>query len=517
MLLFLPLSLSSSEKNTKISSKEISPIDSELQILGNPLWLPSKNTSHRHTQVLSVPIGKKIEVAKLEGPAIINHIWITSKCIIPQIQGLMILRVWWDDEKEPSIEALLGDFFGVGFGQERNFKSLMLEMIPAGGEQHSALNCYWKMPFKKSARFEIENRSNRTVSMFFIQIDYEKYPELPPETLYFHSQYRRENPVALHIPYTILTTTGRGNYVGTIMNYHLLGPGAWVEGGQDFYIDDEKNPSLPGTGAEDYFGHAWGFRIENSALFHGTSFGPENNKMTAYRFHIPDLVHFKNSIKVTMKCHGWDVQDRQDDYSSVALWYQTEPHSPFPKLPPPDFDYLELSKEFRKNPLEIVMEKMKNLPFKGENLSLKVKDYKESGHFDIDGLGKMAMDGDIGTKWCEIEHPNAHWLSIDLGKDCSIEGFVIKNPSATGDTPGFDVKALTIEKASSLDGPYEKIIEKNYSAEISKVAEPDTAVMIIPLEKPITARFIRLFISKSCDLDTICRIQEFEVWGKQSP
>ena len=489
---------------------------SQLEI--KPLWLPSDNTSHRHCNVIGIPIGKKAVVAELTGPAVINHIWITTKCVIPQIQGLLVLRIWWDEEKEPSVEVPLGDFFGVGFGKERILKSLMLEMIPAGGEQHSALNSYWKMPFKKSAKIEIENRSFRSVSMFFIQVDYEKCQNLPEETLYFHAQYRRENPVTLHVPYTILEAKGKGNYVGTIMNYHLLGAGAWVEGGQDFYIDDEKEPSLPGTGAEDYFGQAWGFRTENNALLHGTSFGPENDKMTAYRFHTPDPVRFKKSIKATMKCHGWDVQDRQDDYSSIALWYQTEPHSPFPKLAESDFDYLELEEQYRKNPLDIVNEKLKNLPFKGENLSLKVKDYRESGHFDIDGTGKSAFDGDIGTKWCEVDHPDAHWLALDLGKEYYIEGFILKNPSATGDSTDFDVVEFSIEKGNSLDGPWEKIIEKNLSINKEQTKNIDTSLLILPispLEEPVPVRFIRLYISKSCSVDPICRIQEFEVRGKE--
>ncbi len=227
-------------------------------------------------------------VAELEGPAVINHIWITVKSIVPPIQGMLVLRVWWDGEEQPSGEVPLGDFFGVGFGKERTLKTARVEMFPAGGEHHSALNSYLEMPFRRSARFEIENRSHASVTMFFIQIDYEKSQALPEDTLYFHAQYRRENPVRLHVPYTILEATGQGQYVGTIMNYHLLGPGAWVEGGQSFYIDGEAEPSLPGTGAEAYFGHGWGFRFEESALLHGTSFGrPEENKMTAYRFHLP--------------------------------------------------------------------------------------------------------------------------------------------------------------------------------------------------------------------------------------
>jgi hypothetical protein len=460
-------------------------------------------------------MGEKAVVADLEGPALINHIWITAKSVIPQVYGLMILRIWWDGEETPSVEVPVGDFFGVGFGKERQFQSLMLEMYPAGGEHHASLNSYWKMPFKKSAKIEIENSSFRAVSMFFIQVDYEKSPSLPDELLYFHARYGRENPVTLHIPYTILEAKGKGNYVGTIMNYHLLGPGAWVEGGQDFFIDGETKPSLPGTGAEDYFGHAWGFRTETNGLFHGTSFGPENNKMTAYRFHIPDPVRFQKSIRATMKCHGWDVQDRQDDYSSVALWYQIEPHDPFPKMPPVDYDLLEVPDIFRKNPLDMINEKMKSIPFKGENLALKTKDCRESGHFDLDNEGRKAFDNDIGTKWCEIDHPNAHWLSLDLGRQSMIEGFVIISPSAIGDSPGFDLLGFSIEKGNSWEGPWEMILEKKLNPDDAQTTDPLTSVMILPLLQPVKTRFIRLRISDSCSLDAICRIQEFQVFGKK--
>ena len=483
---------------------------------GVGLWRPSDSTPHRHAHVSGISIGERQVVAELTGPAVIRHIWITTKCVIPQTQALLIFRVWWDDEKEPSIEVPLGDFFGVGFGKERNFRSLMVEMIPAGGEQHSALNSYWEMPFREKARIEIENLSYRTVSMFFIQVDYERFPALPDDTLYFHAQYRRENPVKLHEPYTILDVKGRGTYVGTIMNYRLLGPGAWVEGAQNFFIDGEIEPSLPGTGSEDYFGHAWGFRIDDAALLHGTSFGPtDEGKMTAYRFHVPDPVRFKKSIRATIRCHGWDVGDRQDDYASIALWYQDEPHAPFPAMPGVDFDYLEMEESFRRNPLDILAEKLKDLPFKGENLALGVKEFQVSGHFDIDNKGDRAFDGDVGTKWCEIDNPDAHWLALDLGVEAKIEGFLIKNPSATGDSPGFDLVGFSISTGDSLEGTWKAVITKDYSGKDRDNAPEDTAFYVLPLAEPISARYVRLDVTKSCPLDPIARIQEFEVWGSR--
>jgi len=480
-----------------------------------PLWRTSEATSHRHAEVISIPAGERAVVAQLEGPAVIRHLWITVKSVVPPIQGMLVLRVWWDGEAQPSVEVPLGDFFGVGFGRERTLKTARVEMFPAGGEHHSALNAYWEMPFRRSARFEIENRSYASLSMFFIQIDYERPESLPADTLYFHAQYRRENPVSLHAPYTILEATGRGQYVGTILNYHLLGPGAWVEGGQAFYIDGEAEPSLPGTGAEDYFGHAWGFRFEEAALLHGTSFGPEDGKMTAYRFHLPDPVRFRRSIRATMRCHGWDVGDRQDDYSSIALWYQTEPHAPFPEMPPVDFDLLEVPERFRHNPLELIEEALQSLPFQGENLSLGTVDYRESGHFDIDGAGRMAFDGDPGTKWCEIDHPDAHWLALDLGSRKRIEGFVLLLPSAVGESADFDVTAFTIETGDRFEGPWSEVLARDDSDPETEKLEPTPGVLVLPLDgPPIESRFVRLSITKSCPVDPICRIQEFQVWGR---
>ncbi|HON50701.1 MAG TPA: DUF2961 domain-containing protein [Candidatus Sumerlaeota bacterium] len=478
----------------------------------NPHYSIRASQSRRAANVLAIPSGKEAVVGEMDGPAVIRHIWMTAQSDIPQIQGLLTLRAYWDDETSPSVEVPLGDFFGVGFGQERNMKSAMSEMFPAGGENHSALNCYWQMPFFKKARFTIENRSTRAVSLFFFQADYEKMEALPPNTALFHAQWRRENPVRRGVPYTIIEATGEGHYVGTVMNYRLLESGAWVEGGNDVYIDGESKPSLPGTGAEDYFGFAWGFRTEENAHWHGTSFGPENDRMSTYRWHIPDPIRFKKSLRMTMRCHGYDVGDRSDDYSSVAFWYQKEPHAPFPKLPPVDYDYLDVAEEFRIPPLEAMKQKMPEPP-KGRNLALDVKVWRESGHNDPDQTGAMAFDGDPQTKWCEITNPEAHWLALDLNTERTINGFIIKCPSFIGDASGYDVVAFFIDAAPSLDGPWKNIVEFDRLND-AELPEAPSAFQVIKLDATLLARCVRLSITKSCPFDSIARIQEFEIWGE---
>jgi len=209
------------------------------------------------------------------------------------------------------------------------------------------------------------------------------------------------------------------------------------------------------------------------------------------------------------------VGDRQDDYSSVALWYQSESHAPFPPLPEVDFDLLELPERFRHNPLDLIEEAMERLPFAGENLALGVEAYLESGHFDIDGLGDRAFDGDYGTKWCEIDHPDAHWLALDLGSTCRVAGCVVVTPSAVGDSADFDVSAFAIERGQSLEGPWEILEARDYSNSLEARSEFAQGILPVTFERPVDARYLRLSISKSCPVDPICRIQEFQVWGQR--
>lgn len=468
--------------------------------------------SRRASSVVSIPPGATSVLADIKGPCVIRRMWFTAQSSIPQAYGMMILRITWDGETSPSVEVPLGDFMGVGFGKERELKSAMTEMFPAGGENRAAVVSYWPMPFRKRAHITIQNESQRVVSMFFTHIDYEQQSTLPADTLYFHAQWRRENPVRLHEPYTILEARGRGCYVGTLMNYHLLSPGAWVEGGDDFYLDGATTPTLPGTGAEDYFGQAWGFRHEDNAAFHGTSLGPDDNHMTAYCWHVPDPIWFQKSLKAVMKCHGWDVGDRQDDYSSVAYWYQTEPHRPFPLLPPPDYDYLGVAPEYRIPTSERFSAEHLPPPPPGRNLAREAASWRESGHYSDESPGNHAIDGRLDTKWCDGPSSSPTWLALDLGAEKKLHGFVVKNASSGGESEGFDTNAFRVETAPSLEGPW------TTAAEIDNVKSPPNkefrrAIDSVVFPAPIPARCIRLIVTNPGNLDAITRIQEFEVYG----
>ena len=301
--------------------------------------------------------GEKKTIAEIKGIGCITHIWMTAQCDEQNFLRKIIIRAWWDEEEKPSIETPLGDFFGMGHARAKSFVSLPLSMGPQNGK---AFNCFFPMPFFNGAMIEIENECSQSDLILYYYIDYELYshPEELGEVGQFHALWHRENPCQAIIPapntwhqpgftgynlngldnYVILEAIGRGQYVGCNLNIENLGkPLEWNyygEGDDMIFIDGEEwPPSLHGTGTEDYFNLAWSPTQEYSAPYHGLLHKGGNNwsgKMTYYRFHIEDPICFQKSIRVTIE-HG-HANNRSDDYSSTAYWYQTEPHQPFPPL-----------------------------------------------------------------------------------------------------------------------------------------------------------------------------------------
>ncbi len=278
---------------------------------------------------LNIPPGETITLAEIAGPGAIHHIWVTIAAE-PFYGRKIVLRMYWDGEDSPSVEAPIGDFFGVGHGLNRNLSSLPISCSSEG----RARNCYWYMPFQQSARVTATNEGNEAVGAFYYYIDYRELPGLPQDTPYFHAHYRQEMPCRPGKNYLICEASGRGHYVGCNLSILQTTMGWWGEGDDMIYVDGEEFPSLYGTGSEDYFSDAWGMR-EDENLFYGCPLQESDflagSKATVYRFHIPDPISFKKSIQVTIE-HG-HANDRSDLYSSVAYWYQEEPHKFYPGLP----------------------------------------------------------------------------------------------------------------------------------------------------------------------------------------
>lgn len=297
--------------------------------------------------------GETLTVLEDSGPGVITHVWFTIASGEQYHLKKLVLRMYWDNEATPSVEAPIGDFFGLGLGEYFTYQSLPLAVGSV-----KALNSFFPMPFQKSARITVTNQGTEQVDACYYNIEYRVLPRpLPADTLYFHAQYRQATPnhgwtndwksngdpnvdnkpnLNGEGNYVWLEATGRGHYVGETMSVLQNQDEWWGEGDDMFFIDGERIPSIEGTGSEDYFLGAWDFGGKPFAyeLFGAPVVGSEvaGSHSSVYRFHLDSPIPFTKSIRATIE-HG-HANHRSDSYFSVAYWYQTEPHAPFPALPP---------------------------------------------------------------------------------------------------------------------------------------------------------------------------------------
>ncbi len=293
--------------------------------------------------------GETKEVFNQQGPGVISHIWFTIAA-----QGMLhlkelVLRAYWDGNAKPSIETPIGDFFGLNLGEYAIYESEYLACSPG-----RSLNCYFAMPYKKSARIAVTNEGDRDVNSFYSNIDFMSVPALPGDSLYFHAQYRQASPnpapgsdaTAGKNPdgkynYVYAETRGRGHLMGVTLGV-LQNHEFWMGEGDDMiFVDDETKPVIVGTGSEDYFLGSWNFGgREGARQFSHRMYGapsialPERTggRYLCYRWHGDNPVTFARYLKHTME-HG-HANDRNDNFFSCCYWYQSEPYTDFPALPP---------------------------------------------------------------------------------------------------------------------------------------------------------------------------------------
>jgi Protein of unknown function (DUF2961) len=299
---------------------------------------------------ITVQPGQTYTLADIHGAGQIEHIWMTPS----GNWRLSILRMYWDGETDPSVEVPAGDFFAMGWGKYARISSLAVCVNPRSG-----FNSYWPMPFRKRAMLTVENLDTKPMVLYY-QIDYTKAP-VPADAAYFHAQFRRVNPLPYKQVYTILDgVKGKGQYVGTYLAWGVHNSGWWGEGEIKFYLDgDREFPTINGTGTEDYFGGSYDFENQQThqyepftspysglaQVIEPDGLYQSQQRFGLYRWHIADPIRFDQDLHVTIQALGWQSGGRylplMDDISSVAYWYQTEPHTPFPKLP--DKDHLEVN------------------------------------------------------------------------------------------------------------------------------------------------------------------------------
>ncbi|HEV2364590.1 MAG TPA: glycoside hydrolase family 172 protein [Caulobacteraceae bacterium] len=305
-----------------------------------------------------VEAGQTRDLADIAGSGAIQQMWMT---LARGRWRHTILRFYWDDQEQPSVECPAGDFFACGWERYAQVSSLAVCVNPG-----RAFNCYWEMPFRKRGRITLENLSAESIIVYY-QINY-ALTEVPEDAAYFHAQFRRSNPLPFKQVHTLLDgVSGAGHYVGTYMAWGVNNAGWWGEGEIKFFLDgDGEFPTICGTGTEDYFCGAYNF--DPGAVDRALKAGYQEfttpyaglpqvirpdglyasqTRFGLYRWHIMDPVRFESDLRVTIQALGWRTEREQrrylplqDDIASVAFWYQTLPTAPFPPLP--DADYLEV-------------------------------------------------------------------------------------------------------------------------------------------------------------------------------
>ncbi len=284
--------------------------------------------------------GETFTLAEIDGSGSIQHIWMTPT----GNWKFSIIRMYWDDETEPSVECPVGDFFAMGWNVYAPLSSLAVCVNPG-----SAFNCYWPMPFRKKCKITMENINDQDEMRLYYQIDY-TLTDVPDDAAYFHAQYRRTNPNMNSIHTLVDGVKGQGQYVGTYIAWGVNNNGWWGEGEIKFYMDgDSEFPTICGTGAEDYFCGSYNFDRDGQYKEFCTPYAglhqvirpdgtyQSQQRFGLYRWHITDPIRFKKDLKVTIQDLGWRHGHRylpqKSDISSVSFWYQSEPHAKFPKLP----------------------------------------------------------------------------------------------------------------------------------------------------------------------------------------
>ena len=235
------------------------------------------------------------------------------------VSGFRYLKVFWDDEAQPSILTPLADFFGALAGKTIDYQSAPMQI------NHLCYMCYLPMPFAKRARFVLANDGDRDYAQSMAYgVDYEEGREFANEPSRLHCTWRRSNPTqdALH---TILEARGRGQYIGNFLHVHSNYGGWWGEGDTLFHLDGHTITHSPGT--EDEYGACWGF----GGLFSYPCCGyiqKEGGSHRMYRWYLANPVRFGSSLQVEIQNQRSDKGQvpSRDDYTSVAFWYQAEPH-----------------------------------------------------------------------------------------------------------------------------------------------------------------------------------------------
>lgn len=322
------------------------------------LNLPDRRVAERVTITRGIKSRGKETLAELDGPGCIRHIWIAVRRsgTVTMVNRKIVMRIYFDGATVPYVEAPVGDFFGVMHGVDWYDVNTPLLSVTAW----SGYNCYFAMPFARSARIEFE--TGEQANHVYLQVDWHRYPDDElKEPRRFCARWRRECPTQRYgEDYLMLDADGPGQLVGFVYGVRLMDDtDRWSHGGsENVYIDGDGNhPTyIRGIGGEDTFGTSYGGALHppETHLYAGMPYYTHEDvgearpaqRLVGYRFFIHDAIPFEKSIHIRFGC-------MENDICSTVYWYQTGTVRPFVKMP--DFPKLLPGTELKRGSVDLAL------------------------------------------------------------------------------------------------------------------------------------------------------------------
>lgn len=276
---------------------------------GSSPW-PKQSELKQRTVEKELQPHRATPVFEVEGPGVAYALRLS----VEDPRGLW-LTIYWDEARNPQISAPLGCFFACSdtVKPSGDVKGLWL------GYAERYYYCYLPMPFCKSAKIAIRSELDAATS---VKAHIEYQPETPAAQDGLLCTHRYDHPSPpVGQRYEVLNVKGKGHFVGLVMDR----PGQ-MEGDDFFFVDGEQQPSIHGTGTEDYYNFAWGLSHTGSLALHGITI--QANTPICYRMHTPWGICFRKSLLIEWE-HGHDTKRGPNldtrRYSGVVFYYRVDP------------------------------------------------------------------------------------------------------------------------------------------------------------------------------------------------
>jgi len=169
----------------------------------------------------------------------------------------LILRVWYDNEEHPAIEMPLMDFLGDIQSATKPYSTIYFSHV------RKSHNFRLPMPFRKHVRIEVENPTESDL-LGYIELQWDEVKKIPEDSGYLRVAYQSGTFQFPHEELVLCDIKVPGTIVAHWLqlegDHKSCANGEGIcEGNHEIYLDGDTKPTCESLGAEDFYGHSWGF------------------------------------------------------------------------------------------------------------------------------------------------------------------------------------------------------------------------------------------------------------------